>query len=216
MKGQRARSGGGIPYGFEGGQTPLHRRVPKLRGSTGSMPKSSRSHAVVSVASLAAAFPRGGEVDASTVQAASLAPKSGKASRLPLKVLATDVPRRHGREEGGPPAAVPSVPKLVVRADAFSEAAMRAIEEAGGEAIVVQARLPPLPQPKRGTGVAKERRRAARAAALEQDWLERVLRLEGEEEWGGNGDEDADEVQGARGEEEDEGEEAEEGRMWRE
>ena len=29
-KGQRAR--GGIPAGFEGGQLPLHKRVPKLRG----------------------------------------------------------------------------------------------------------------------------------------------------------------------------------------
>src|SRR5688500_10686844 len=28
-KGQKARSGGGIPAGFEGGQTPLYRRLPK-------------------------------------------------------------------------------------------------------------------------------------------------------------------------------------------
>ena len=32
LKGQKARSGGNIPAYFEGGQTPLHRRLPKLRG----------------------------------------------------------------------------------------------------------------------------------------------------------------------------------------
>ena len=31
-KGQKARAGGGIPPWFEGGQTPLHMRIPKLRG----------------------------------------------------------------------------------------------------------------------------------------------------------------------------------------
>jgi ribosomal protein L15 len=31
-KGQKARAGGSIPAGFEGGQTPIHRRVPKLHG----------------------------------------------------------------------------------------------------------------------------------------------------------------------------------------
>ena len=31
-KGQKARAGGSIPAWFEGGQTPLHRRIPKLRG----------------------------------------------------------------------------------------------------------------------------------------------------------------------------------------
>jgi len=31
-KGQKARAGGSIPAWFEGGQTPLHQRIPKLRG----------------------------------------------------------------------------------------------------------------------------------------------------------------------------------------
>ena len=39
MKGQKVRSGKGVAVGFEGGQTPLHRRLPKRRGvSKGSMP----------------------------------------------------------------------------------------------------------------------------------------------------------------------------------
>src|SRR5262245_65939002 len=33
-KGQKARAGGTIPAWFEGGQTPLHQRIPKLRGFT--------------------------------------------------------------------------------------------------------------------------------------------------------------------------------------
>jgi len=32
MNGQNARSGGGVRVGFEGGQTPFLRRMPKLRG----------------------------------------------------------------------------------------------------------------------------------------------------------------------------------------
>ncbi len=31
-KGQKSRAGGNLPAWFEGGQTPLHRRIPKLRG----------------------------------------------------------------------------------------------------------------------------------------------------------------------------------------
>jgi large subunit ribosomal protein L15 len=33
-KGQKARSGGSIPVGFEGGRMPLHRQLPKRRGFT--------------------------------------------------------------------------------------------------------------------------------------------------------------------------------------
>jgi len=32
MRGQKSRSGGGVRPGFEGGQIPLYRRVPKLKG----------------------------------------------------------------------------------------------------------------------------------------------------------------------------------------
>ncbi len=32
MNGQNARSGGGVRPGFEGGQTPLHKRMPKIKG----------------------------------------------------------------------------------------------------------------------------------------------------------------------------------------
>ncbi|MGE5297993.1 MAG: 50S ribosomal protein L15 [Acidobacteriaceae bacterium] len=39
-KGQKARSGGSIPVGFEGGRMPLHRQLPKRRGFTSRNPKS--------------------------------------------------------------------------------------------------------------------------------------------------------------------------------
>lgn len=35
MRGQKARSGSGVRHGFEGGQTPLFRRLPKLKGIAG-------------------------------------------------------------------------------------------------------------------------------------------------------------------------------------
>jgi large subunit ribosomal protein L15 len=35
MRGQKSRSGPGVRKGFEGGQMPLYRRVPKLRGIAG-------------------------------------------------------------------------------------------------------------------------------------------------------------------------------------
>lgn len=35
MRGQKSRSGPGIRTGFEGGQTPIYRRLPKLKGVAG-------------------------------------------------------------------------------------------------------------------------------------------------------------------------------------
>ncbi|MDE3103133.1 MAG: 50S ribosomal protein L15 [Chloroflexota bacterium] len=50
-KGQLARSGPGLPGWFEGGQTPLHMRVPKLRGFK---PPRRTTHVAVNVGQLAA------------------------------------------------------------------------------------------------------------------------------------------------------------------
>lgn len=38
MRGQKSRSGPGVRKGFEGGQMPLYRRIPKLRGIAGGNP----------------------------------------------------------------------------------------------------------------------------------------------------------------------------------
>ena len=51
-KGQKARAGGSIPPWFEGGQTPLHMRIPKLRGFTN---RFKIEYEVVNVGAIAAA-----------------------------------------------------------------------------------------------------------------------------------------------------------------
>src|SRR6187200_862815 len=55
-KGQKARSGGSIPAWFEGGQTPLHQRIPKLRGFKN---RFKIEFEIVNVGAIAAAAERG-------------------------------------------------------------------------------------------------------------------------------------------------------------
>jgi len=55
-KGQKARAGGGIPAWFEGGQTPLHMRIPKLRGFKN---RFKIEYEVVNVGAIEAAVERG-------------------------------------------------------------------------------------------------------------------------------------------------------------
>ena len=110
-KGTKARYQ--VPAGFEGGQTPLHMRLPKLRGfkSPNKVP-----YQVVSVAALDKLFPNGGDVSVADLVAAG-AVRKGK----PVKVLGSgDI----------------SV-KVNVSANAFSESAKSKIEAAGGSATEV-------------------------------------------------------------------------------
>ncbi len=98
--------------GFEGGQMPLQRRVPKLKGFTN---RNRVEYAVVNVEALAAAF-SSGQVDPDSMRARGLVH-----GNRPVKVLARgDIDRA-----------------LVVRAHAFSEAARGKIEGAGGTAEVI-------------------------------------------------------------------------------
>lgn len=99
--------------GFEGGQMPLSRRVPKLKGFRN---PNRVEYAVVNVETLGKVFPEGGEVDPQALLAHGLVRKG-----RPVKVL--------GRGELGV--------ALTVRAHAFSETARRKIEEAGGRAELV-------------------------------------------------------------------------------
>ncbi|OFI47459.1 50S ribosomal protein L15 [Floricoccus penangensis] len=79
QKGQKARSGGGVRLGFEGGQTPLFRRMPK-RGFSN---VNRKDYAVVNLETLNR-FEDGAEVNADTLVAAKIVKdvKSG------IKVLA--------------------------------------------------------------------------------------------------------------------------------
>ena len=68
-KGQKSRSGGGVRPGFEGGQMPLHRRLPK-RGFNNT--RFQDKIAVVNVASLSERFEDGDTVNMETLKAARL------------------------------------------------------------------------------------------------------------------------------------------------
>jgi large subunit ribosomal protein L15 len=112
-KGHMARSGGGKERGFEGGQTPLVRRLPN-RGFTNARFKT--VYAVVNVGDLARAA-SDGVVDPKGIVAAGVV----KDLKDGLKVLADG-------ELGE---------KLTVRAHKFSAAAKAKIEAAGGTAEVL-------------------------------------------------------------------------------
>ena len=60
VKGQRARKGGYHKVGFEGGQMPLQRRLPKLKGFSNALFKT--EYQVVNIGRLAELFPAGSEV----------------------------------------------------------------------------------------------------------------------------------------------------------
>lgn len=115
-KGQKARAGGGKGPGFEGGQMPFHRRVPK-RGFTNPF---RREYAIVNLAALARSFAGGGVVDPDRLVEARLIKK---ADRDLVKVL------------GGGELALP----LTVRAHAFSRSAAAKIQAAGGQVEVLSA-----------------------------------------------------------------------------
>ncbi len=112
-KGQTARSGGGIRIGFEGGQMPLFRKLPR-RGFNNKNFKT--FYETVNVGELAKLDKSVKEVNRETLAAAGLV----RMNKNPLKVLG----------EGELTA------KLKITADKFSGSAKEKIEKAGGEAIV--------------------------------------------------------------------------------
>lgn len=111
-KGQKARSGGGVRLGFEGGQTPLARRLPK-RGFTNFNRK---EYAIVNVESL-------NRFDAGTEVTPELLVESGLVRKEldGIKILG------QGELEKS----------LTVKANKFSKSAVTVIEQAGGKAEVI-------------------------------------------------------------------------------
>ena len=112
-KGQNARSGGGVRLGFEGGQLPLYRKLPK-RGFKNHF---ATHYAIVNVADLDKRFNDGDTVNLETLMAAGLIKKSLDG----LKVL--------GNGE--------ITKKLTVEAAIFSASAKEKIEAVGGKTEVV-------------------------------------------------------------------------------
>ena len=111
-KGQKARSGGTVRVGFEGGQMPLARRIPK-RGFNNIFAKPLTA---VNLSALNA-FEDGATVDAAALEAKGII----RDCKYGLKVLS-----------GGE-----LTKKLTVKAAAFSANAKAKIEEAGGKAEVI-------------------------------------------------------------------------------
>jgi large subunit ribosomal protein L15 len=111
-KGQKARSGGSIRLGFEGGQMPLIRRLPKRGFNNAAF---TVRYAVVNLDELEV-FDAGSEINEQLLREKGLI--SGKFDGL--KIL--------GRGE--------ITKKLTIEADKFSEAARQKIEQAGGSVVV--------------------------------------------------------------------------------
>ncbi|MBE7044599.1 MAG: 50S ribosomal protein L15 [Ruminococcaceae bacterium] len=111
-KGQNARSGGGVRPGFEGGQMPLYRRLPK-RGFTNIFAK---QYVTINVEDL-------NKFEDGTVVTAELLKESGVVSKTldGIKIL--------GRGE--------LTKKLEVKVAKFSASAVEKIEKAGGKAEVI-------------------------------------------------------------------------------
>ena len=112
MNGQNSRSGGGVRLGFEGGQMPLYRRLPK-RGFNN---KWAKEYAEVNVKDLNR-FEDGTEVDLGMLLAAGLVGKQLDG----LKVLGNGELSK----------------KLTVKAEKLSKSAVEKIEKAGGKAEVI-------------------------------------------------------------------------------
>jgi len=142
-KGQKARAGGSIPPWFEGGQTPLHMRIPKLRGFRN---RAKVEYEVVNVGRIAALVAAGrlepGDLpgDKPKGRGRSAAPitvnqeilrATGLVSTLrkPLKIL------------GGGDVDV----ALFVVADAVTASARTKIEAAGGSVQLLEVRPEPTP-----------------------------------------------------------------------
>ncbi len=111
-KGQNARSGGGVRIGFEGGQMPLARRIPR-RGFNNIFAKPLTA---INVSRLEC-FEDGDVIDANVLLAKGVLSKC----EYGLKIL--------GNGE--------ITKKLTVKASAFSAAAKEKIEAAGGKAEVI-------------------------------------------------------------------------------
>lgn len=112
MNGQKSRSGGGVRLGFEGGQMPLYRRIPK-RGFTNIWKK---QWSILNVDDLNT-FEDGTEITPELLMEKGLA----KQVKDGIKILGEGTLEK----------------KLTVKAHKFSQTAVEKIESAGGKAEVI-------------------------------------------------------------------------------
>jgi large subunit ribosomal protein L15 len=142
-KGQKSRSGGNIPAWFEGGQTPLHVRTPKLHGF--------KNRFRVAYAPLN--LGRLGALDKGTLVTPDVLAHDGliRDTKLPVKILGVgDAPKG-----------------ITIHAHAFSKSALEKLEAAGSTVQLLSwpDNAPIDERPARPEGKRAERRRAGIARA---------------------------------------------------
>merc|ERR1711977_722613 len=114
-RGQNSRSGGGCRPGFEGGQSPLYRRLPKLKGIAGGMRSGLKDYTIVNLADCERSFHENDIVSITELKRLRIINCSGRDKTLSLKVLG------HGTLKK----------PLIIQAEAFSASAKLAIEAVG-------------------------------------------------------------------------------------
>ncbi len=142
-KGQKARAGGSIPARFEGGQTPLHVRIPKLRGFKN---KFKVQYEIVNLGSIGRLVELGAFEPGELPGATKAAKTKTKAAPITINqeilrgtglVRSLDKPMKVlGTGEIGAP--------VFLVADAFSRTAIAKIEAAGGTVSILEVPDKPL------------------------------------------------------------------------
>lgn len=119
LKGQKSRSGGGTRPGFEGGQTPLYRRIPKYSPMKG---HKKTTYTLIKIEQLNQLDPGTTEIDYQDLLEKGITTKINKRRKL-IKVLGGDIDC--------------TIPNLIVKAHAFTESARASIEKAGGKCVLL-------------------------------------------------------------------------------
>jgi large subunit ribosomal protein L15 len=179
-KGQKARAGGGIPAWFEGGQTPLHQRIPKLRGFKN---RFKIEYEIVNVGAIAAAAERGAfELEAADAKATAK-------TKAPAQITVNqDILRAVGLVRSlNKPLKILGAGELTsalfVVADAFTASARSKIEAAGGTVNVLEVPTAPLKAigvepgdertaPKQSRGAQEATAKEARARTAREETAE--------------------------------------------
>ena len=123
-RGQKSRSGRSVRPGFEGGQIPLYRRLPKFVGRPMGPGHSKTLYGIVKL-NVLNAVPEGSTVDYESLQAQKLVSKS----KYTLKKVVGGPEEYTGKG-------------LTVKAHAFTESARAAIEGSGGTCVVLPKTAP--------------------------------------------------------------------------
>ena len=113
MNGQNSRKSGGVRPGFEGGQTPLWKRLPKLRGFKNI---NTINYFILNLTDLENITKDGDTVNAEYLSTKGILPK-----KQPIKILGNGELNK----------------KITVEVDKASKSAVKAIEKAGGTVTIL-------------------------------------------------------------------------------